>query len=169
MGLRDRIHDIRTMHTLFTAAETEAQRMGEDAAGAEHLVLAALDLPDGSARRALHRVGSDADGFRAAVVGQHAEALRAIGVDSANAVLDAHIPEPPDRPTGPVRTTTSAHTLFSQVVDRVRAERSRLHGAWIVLVATESDHGSTARALRYMGVDRAALATAAWSELDLLD
>ncbi|MGZ8476106.1 MAG: Clp protease N-terminal domain-containing protein, partial [Candidatus Limnocylindria bacterium] len=47
---------MRTIKKLLTDAEVEARAMGEAEPGAEHLLLAALDLPDGSARRAFERL-----------------------------------------------------------------------------------------------------------------
>ena len=38
-----------------------------------------------------------------------------------------------------------------------------------VLVAAETDHGTTARALRHMGLDSDALATAVRTEIDLVN
>jgi hypothetical protein len=50
---------------------------------------------------------------------------------------------------------------------RPAAEKpSNLVGAHVVAAIAEMEHGSAARALRAMGVDRHALATAAWHELD---
>jgi ClpA/ClpB-like protein len=50
--------------------------------GAEHLLLAALELPDGTARRAFERVGADPNALRQAIEEQHAEALCAVGIDA---------------------------------------------------------------------------------------
>lgn len=76
MSPRRPFADIKTMSTLFPAAERAALAMGESEPGAEHLILAALDLPDGSAARAFERVGADPLGFREAVAAQHEQALR---------------------------------------------------------------------------------------------
>jgi hypothetical protein len=48
--LRHRLRGVGTLKTLCEAAEQHARRAGQDQPGAEHFVLAALDLPDGSAR-----------------------------------------------------------------------------------------------------------------------
>jgi hypothetical protein len=55
------------------------------------------------------------------------------------------------------------------VVPLVRKERSQLYGAYFVLAAAETEHGTTARALRHMNVDLTALAAAARSEIDALN
>ena len=49
----------------------------------------------------------------------------------------------------------------------MRKERSQLYGAYFVLVAAETEHGTTARALRQMGLDPVALAAAARAEVEV--
>lgn len=163
--MKRRLADVRTMNRLFTLAETEAQRAGEAEPGAEHLLLAAVDLPDGSARRAFERVGVDPAALREAIASQHDDALRAVGVEAPTDALDA-----PSAvlPRGPYRSKGSAQTLFQRVTELVRSERSPLYGAWFVLAATETEHGTTARALRRLGIDPDDLARAAHAELEAI-
>src|SRR5687767_10675111 len=75
MKLTKRVRDVRTINMLLTGAEAEARRAGESLPGAEHLLLSAIALPDGSARRAFERVGADPDRLQAAIAAQHADAL----------------------------------------------------------------------------------------------
>lgn len=165
---RKPLQDIRTMNTLFTAAEKEAALVGESEPGAEHLILASFDLPDGSTRRAFQRVGVYPQAFRDAIAEQNAEALRKIGIAPDDGVLDGRLAEPtPSR--GPLRTKGSSQNVFKKVVKLVKKERSQLYGAYIVLVAAEAEHGTTARALEHLGVHREALAEAARTELDALN
>lgn len=160
--------DIRTMGVLFPAVEAAALADGENTAGAEYLVIAALDLQDGSARRAFERAGGDPDAFRVAVQDQHADALRGVGIQPINGeMLDQHLPTPVPA-KGPVKTAPSAHKLFRKIVKKVRKERSQLYGAYFVLAAAETEHGTTARAIRHMGIEPATLAQAARTEIDLL-
>lgn len=58
--LGHRLEDLRTMRRLFLGAEAHARAEGRDLPGAEHLLLAALDLPDDSARVVLAQAGIDA-------------------------------------------------------------------------------------------------------------
>lgn len=157
--------DIRTMAALFAAAEEEAARAGEPMPAAVHLLLAALGLPEGSARRAFERAGADPDRFRRAVDDQHADALRSVGLEPSDEAIDAHLP-PPGRPRGPLRTTASAQELFQQVAAVARAERSEIRGAHVVLVAAGAEGGTTVRALRHMGIDLVQMQAAARAELD---
>ncbi len=70
---------MRTIKKLLTDAEVEARAMGEAEPGAEHLLLAALELPDGTARRAFERLDVDPTRLRSAIVDQQAEALVGAG------------------------------------------------------------------------------------------
>lgn len=158
---RSRMDDLRIMGRLLPDAERLALEMGEEKPGAEHLILAALELGDGSARTAFARVGADPDGFRAAIEEQHAAALRAVGAEPVDV---GGIPLVGKR-RGPLKATASAQGLFQEVVKRVRKQKSQLYGAWFLLVAAESEHGTPARVFRHMGVDRGALASAALAEI----
>jgi hypothetical protein len=160
--------DIKTMSVLFPAAEAAARADGLDVAGAEYLLVAALDLEDGSARRAFERVGADPDDFPAAIRGQHDAALQQAGmVGIDDTALDQHLPEP-TQPIGPTRTAPSAHQMFRSVVKAVRRDASQLYSAYFVLAATETNYGTTIRAIRHLGIDPADLAEAARAEIEAL-
>lgn len=140
------------MNTLLPAAERRAHEAGEARPGAEHLVLAALELPEDSARRAFTRAGADPDVFIAAVGGEVARVGTPVG-----------------RSRGPLRTAPSAQRVFRRVVDLIREEKSRLYGAYIVLAAAQSDDENTTRAIRAAGIQPEELAAAARAELDELE
>ena len=169
MKRRNRMYDIRFMQTLFPAAEAEAVSMGEKKPGAEHLILASLDFREGSCRRVFERVDADPDQFRAAVVAQHASALESIGIEDDAASINSRLPPPAGRPNGVYRSAPSARQVFPEVVKRVKRDKSRLSGAYILLVASQMEFGTTARALATMGVDRDELAAAARAEVDALN
>lgn len=168
MSPRRPFADIKTMSTLFPAAERAALAMGESEPGAEHLILAALDLPDGSAARAFTRVGADPLGFREAVAAQHEQALRSVGIAAPDELLSDRIPRP-DKRKGVFRSKGSAQQVFRRVVKLVRKEKSQLYGAYIVMVAAETEAGTVVRALEHMGVDPGALALAARQEIVALN
>ena len=169
MKRRSRMYDIRFMQSLFPAAEAEAAALGEKEPGAEHLILATLDFQEGSTRRVFERVGADPDQFRDAVAGQHAAALRSIGIEEDATAIDDRLPPPPDRLSSVYRSAPSARHVFPEVVKLVRRDRSRLSGAYILLVASQMEYGTTARALDAMGIDRHDLAVAAQAEVDVLN
>ena len=167
-GLRRAAADMRTMNTLLPAAERIARSEGVDAPAAEHLLLAALELPDGTARRALEDVGSDATRLRHALAAQHDAALRVAGVSVDHAALDAGIPEPPARPQGMYASQPSAQALFQRVRVLAQADGAPLHSGYVLLAATELEHGAIPRALALLGVTREALAGAARRQLAAL-
>ncbi|KUF08156.1 SRPBCC domain-containing protein [Leucobacter sp. G161] len=75
-----------TMHTLSLAGMEEASRLGLRNADLEHLLLA-LTMSEHDAGKVLRGSGVTLEATRAAVAEQHAEQLRALGVD--------HEPPPP--------------------------------------------------------------------------
>jgi ATP-dependent Clp protease ATP-binding subunit ClpA len=158
------VREVRTIDRLLTGAEAQARRLGDDLPGAEHLVLSALELPDGTARAAFARVGADPDAFADAITAQHAAALRAVGISVAAAPVPPVPPEPVR--SGPLRTDASCRAAFQEAVRLARSERpSRLRGAHVLLAVAGMEHGTAARALEGMGVARDALAAAARTEL----
>lgn len=159
------IHEYRTIRALLGDAERLAHEAGEAEPGAEHLLLAALALPDGTARRAFERLGADPDGLPAAIEAQHLDALHAVGVDlGPGGGVDS--PLPPAR--GPYRSSPSAQAAFRRAVElsAVPAPR-RLQGAHVVAAVAELEHGTVPRALRRMGVEPVRLGAAARQEVTM--
>lgn len=165
MKLKNPVSDVRTIKMLLTGAEAEARQAGESLPGAEHLLLSALALPDGSARRAFERLDADPNQLRPAIAAAHAEALRAIGIEPPDDdALDAAVGGDSTAPTGVFRSKASAQSAFRAAGRLARGEKSQLVGAHIVAAVAEIEHGTAARALTVMGIDRAALAAAAHEE-----
>ena len=151
-----------TIKQLLEGAERLAQKSGESLPGAEHLLLSALALPDGTARRAFERLGVDSAGLPSAIAAQHEDALRAVGIEVDAKDLDRPAPEA----RGVFLSTASAQNAFKRAVELSgKPEPRRLRGAHVVLAVTEMEHGTVARALTRMGVDREHLAAAARQEL----
>ena len=159
MGLVDAVRDVRTIKRLLTGAEAEARTAGEDVPGPEHLLLAAAALPDGTALRALARVGVDPQGLRAAVEEAHAGALAAVGVEAGHSPAAAALQGPAG---GPFRSTPQAQQVFQGAV--ALAKPSRLRGAHVVAAAARLERGTVPRALAALGVDRDRLREAAHAE-----
>ncbi|TDC65512.1 Clp protease [Micromonospora sp. KC207] len=153
------IQDMRTIKTLLTAAEAVAQQAGDNLPGPEHLLLAAFDLPDGTARRVFERAGADPAGFRAAVDEAHRQAMHDIGVHVASAGL----PLPAAAPAGGIyRLTAPGQEVFQAAVQLAKAgRRSPLRGAHVVAAVADQERGTVARVLKTLGVDRGALSAAA--------
>jgi ATP-dependent Clp protease ATP-binding subunit ClpA len=162
--LRARLGDVSTITRVLQDAETIARREGLEQPGAEHLVLAALRLDDGTARAALERAGASADAFASAVRDQHAVALGTVGVVADDDLIDASLPEP-GSPSGVYRSDTSAQELFQRAGDEARAEGGGLLGAHVLGAAAELEHGTVARAFEHLGIDRAILRESASAEI----
>ena len=161
MAIRNALADIRTMKTLFTAAENEANAMGDEQPGAEHLFLAALTLDDASARSALATLGVTTDQVRSAIARVHATALGAIGVDAGTDGMLGR-PGSPRPLTGPYRSTGSAQDLFQRARRLSAADKpATLRAGHIAIAAAEAEHGTVARLLELLDIDPARLAGAA--------
>ena len=95
--IRDHFQSLSTLKQLCTGAENHARTQGHSAPGAEHFLLAALDLPDGSARRAFERLGQDPGAVPAAIEQQYRDALQGLGLGNALPAAAPATAEPPRR------------------------------------------------------------------------
>jgi ATP-dependent Clp protease ATP-binding subunit ClpA len=160
------LDDMRTIKHLLTDAERIAREMGEEEPAAEHLLLSAVGLPDGSAGRALASQGVDADAIRTALRNEQADALVAAGVarEVAEAAAD---PAPLGAAGAPLiyAASPSAQEAFQAAGKLARTAKQRLAGAHVVIAVAELERGTVARVLDRLGVDRRQLAEAARAEL----
>lgn len=163
--LKARATAVKTISALLSHAEEIARRRGAERPGAEHLLSAALQLPDGTAARALGRVGLTAADFDGALAAQEAEDLDRIGVRVADDRISAELP-PPGDPVGIYRSEPSAQDLFQTAGEDARRGGGALLGAHVLRAAAGLEHGPTARALRRMGIDRTELQKAATAEIE---
>lgn len=165
-GIRRALADVQTMKTLLPVAERIANDEGLPAPAAEHLVLAALELPDESARRAIRSAGAGTGDLRAALEAQDDDALGVAGVSVDRAAIRGQLPPPPAQPRGIYRSEPSAQALFQRVRLLARADGVPIRGAHVILAATELEHGTIPRALARLGITRETLAVCARRELD---
>ncbi len=173
MPLHTALADTRLIAALLTAAEAEARALGDAEPGAEHLLLASLLVDDSSGRDALTRAAAasspagaaadraalDATAVRTAIGAVHAASLTSVGVVAPE--LDSALP--PAR--GVYRSEVSAQEVFQRARVLARRSPSGLRSAHIVLAAAEREHGTVARVLEHLSVDRAALVSAATAEV----
>jgi ATP-dependent Clp protease ATP-binding subunit ClpA len=159
--LKQRIADMRTIKALCEAAERHANAMGEREPGPEHFLLAALDLPDGLARRAFAAAGGDPARLRAGITAAHDSALAAAGIDPA--VLRGEAPVP--RASGVYQAKGAMEAVMRELADWPRAAGEPLTGAHVAAVVASHPHGTAARALQATGIDAPALAAAARAEI----
>ena len=121
------------------------------------LCLAALTLDDPSARTALAAQGAGVEDVRSAIAKVHAAVLGALGIDAGDDGL-------PDRPgpsrpaVGPYRSTGSLQDTFQEARRLSAADRpSALRTGHIAIAAAGREHGTVARVLDLLGIDRARL------------
>jgi ATP-dependent Clp protease ATP-binding subunit ClpA len=162
-----RFSDMRTIKAMCLGAERHANAEGQKEPGLEHFVLAALELPDGTARKAFERIGADPDRFQQALAQQYADALENIGVQSPSLDsirLDAARIAPND---GPYKAKPAVQALMQQLANRHKAYPGEpLLGAhWLAVIATVR-HGVAARAMKKLGVDLERLVTATRAEIN---
>lgn len=164
-GFRRARADLATMNILLPAAERIAAADGVAEPGAEHLLLAALDLPDGVAAAALATVGVDRTRLHRAIRAQHAAALRSVGVIADDAVLDARLPSP-TTPTGPYRSQGSLQDTFQRATGMAKQSGSPLGSGHVLLAVLELEYGTLTRTFDDLSVDREALGASMRAELD---
>jgi hemoglobin len=127
---------------------------------------AALDLPEGSARRALERIGHTPVDYRRAIARQHGDALRAVGIEVGDETVPAQGRSDAGNGKGTCRTTANARTLFDAASELARADKDApLSGAHVTRALCDLEHDTAARALEKLGVHAAELAGAAEAEL----
>ena len=160
-----RMQDMKTISQLISGAEEYAHGRGEEEVGAEHLLLSALALSDGSARRVFERAGVDPDKLQAAIDKQYCDALNVMGIDGVSFDDD---PEP-IKPTKLFRNAkpSGQATLKALYALKQKDKDMPLLGAHVVAVVANMEHGVAARALRTMGVNQQHLAEAVKEELEL--
>lgn len=165
MKIRQALQDVSTINSLMTGAEHEARQAGDSMPGAEHLLLSAIALADGTARRAFARVGADPEQLHAAIETAHAGALRDIGVGAPDLGVAAE-PAAAGPSPGLFRARASLDEAFQAAVKLSKAGGgSGLLGAHVVIAVCQMERGTAARALRSLGVQRTELAAAAADEL----
>ena len=143
------LHDMRTIKNLLTVAEREAHDLGDEQPGAEHWCW----------RPSLSTTGprSSSSGSPGSSSGQRSRAVHATALEGLGIAPPAG-PHPGAEARGVYRSSDSAQEVFQRA--RVLAKDSRpagLLGRHVVLAALEREHGTVARAIAVLGLDRAAL------------
>lgn len=166
--LTQNLRDMGTIKTLCEAAERIARANHQERPGAEHFVLAALELPDGSAGRIFGRLGLDGADFARALQETHEAALSVAGV-GADQIEGSERDVPPlAEPKGLYAAAPSgAAVLQGLAALRKHGVSGPLSGAHVLEVVSTMQHGTTARAFRLLGRDPASVAAAVRAEVAL--
>lgn len=150
-AIKTRLHDMKVLRAICEGAERHALADQCRRPGAEHFMLAAIDLPDGTARLAFQQIGADPEAFRSAIQSQYAEALAGTGIDP-----EWLMPDPLPLQSGLYSAAPSGADVISSLSRRPKSPGG-LKGADVVAVIAAMDQGVSARALRSINADRAAL------------
>ncbi|WP_192804979.1 Clp protease N-terminal domain-containing protein [Noviherbaspirillum aerium] len=165
--LKQRINDIRTINSLCLSAERHANADGEKEPGLEHFVLAALDLPDCTARKAFERLGADPDGFRAAVAAHYRNALKSVGVDTPEQMISYGAAGDIPPGNGLYRSKHQVKEFMQRLANRKMKDGARpLLGAHVLETAAGFEHGVASRTFATMGIHRQAMGEAARAEAE---
>ncbi|WP_144122541.1 Clp protease N-terminal domain-containing protein [Catellatospora sichuanensis] len=161
MWLPRALNNVRTLKTLLNTAESIARADGQELPGTEHLVLSALALPDATAERALQQIGISTGDLTSAVEAVHRAALDGIGLTHEPAAVPSA-----GAPKGLYRMTPPAQQVFQDAVALSKTAAPKLLlGGHVLVAAARQEHGTWARAVKRLGIDRDRLAAAAQAEL----
>jgi len=169
--IRQRFRDMGTIKALCFEAEKLGNADGQKEPGAEHFVLSALALPDGTARKAFLRVHADPDSFRAAIAKQYEDALQNVGIALPRGAEISGEATPIPTSKGPYKTQPSAQALMQTLTREIMKKEQKadstapLLSAHVLLAATSAQYSVAARAFRAMGIDPEKLAKAANAEI----
>ena len=160
--LKIRINDIKTINQLIPNAETQANAMGEETAGAEHYVLSALELKDGSAKRIFTALDISPQDYHTAINKQYDQALDSIGVDAKTVSVE---------PVTNQKLFPDPHPSGRQLMKSLHALRKKdkdipLLGAHVLKVAADIKHGVVARAFKALDIKQEDLKNAIQQELN---
>ena len=149
--LKIKFQDMVTIKKLCTDAEQYALKRNEKTPGAEHFLLAALDLEEGSAKRIFKNLGVNSDDFNAAITKQYANALEKLGFSQV--AVDDVKNQTEQKPTSVIyQAKASAHFLMQSLANR-KDKNIPLQGAHILEVISNMQDGVAIRGLRAMDVD----------------
>lgn len=164
-AIRNMLSDIRVINALSLEAERLARVAGQEQPGAEHYLLAALALEEGSARRALLRIDADPARVRGAIAAQHRRALFRAGIAAPAEGEEALQTAPPK-----LFDAAASGKALVQALPALRRAHGNgpLRGAHVLLAVADMPHSTAGRSLVLMGVDLDRLAAAAERELQEL-
>lgn len=154
---RARQRDMKTLSTVISDSLERAQRSGDEHAGAQHLVFAALAMEDGTAAALLAEFGASGESFAAAVAAQHGEALRGLGIADELAEASGASIEPGTGKYGKADATYEQAVKHIYELHNANGDHRQLISAYVLGGAAQVGRGVAARAFTSLGVDVAEL------------
>lgn len=162
--LKNKFHDMSTIKNLCTVAEQYALKRNEKTPGAEHFLLAALDLDEGSAKRIFKDLGVNPDDFNLAISKQYAVALESVGITQI--ATENLINQSAQKPNSIIFETKASAQDLMQTLAKRKDKDIPLKGAHVLEVISIMQDGVAIRALRAMNVDLSNLRQAVLKELN---
>ncbi len=163
-AFRNRLKDVQTIKRLCLEAERQARLSGYRHPGAEHYLLAAFALDDGTARATFARLNADPQALGPAILAHHLGALASLGIDASR------VPPPPEQGPAPIlfEAAESGKAVVQALAGLRRATASpRLLGAHVLLAVAAMQNSTAARSLRSLRIDLREMARAASDEISL--
>lgn len=160
-----KIEDVSTINSLFKKAEDYAAENGEEKPGAEHFLLAAMTLPDGTAKGVFSRVGADPEAFLNAINEQYRDALRSVGIEVDQELFDEEADPALSGQRKIYTAKSSVGDLMKSLVKLKSKKNMPLLGAHVIEVLAATEHGVAARAFQRLGIDMESLKAAALEEI----
>ncbi len=153
--------DVRTIAKLCLEAEQQGLRGGQREPAAEHFLLAAFDLPDGSAASVLRDFGVDRSMLVSAIEGQYADALGHADVSPDSSLNDGTIDDSMPEARGLYEAAASGKAVIQALSKLPRVGRRPLRSADILIALASLHHGIVPRVFRRLGLDLDQVAQAA--------
>jgi len=152
---------MKTISRLIKGAESHANLSGDEKAGAEHYVLSALDLPDGSAAKVFSMLGISSEQYKQSLEKQYSDALDSVGVN-----IDNTEPESIEERSNFVNVQPSGSDLMKSLHSIKQSDKDRaLLGVHVLSAVAKMKKGAAIRAFKALGIDRDRLNSVVNSEL----
>ena len=157
--------DMKNISLLCLGAEKHAHRNGEEKPGAEHFLLAAFELPDGTAKKVFERLNIDSTGINQAIKNQHIDALHNAGLSDESIEENLEFTEITDPKLKLFDTTPSGQAVLKTLYQSNKKRNTAFTGAHVLEVIASMKYGIAARTLTVMGIENSALKVAIADEL----
>jgi len=156
-NIKNKIQDMKTISNLCLGAEKYANQYGEEKPGAEHFMLASLDLKDESVRNVFARLDVNPDKINQAIIKQHTEALASIGIEQEAIEVDTVSSEEIKANVKLYDTKPSGQFVMQKIYQNNKSRETRLIGAHVIEAILSMKYGIAIRALQTMDIDLIAL------------
>ena len=165
--IRLRIKDVSTISALCQGAEQHALDNGEDKPGAEHFLLAALDLPDGTAKSVFAEFHVDSEAINAAIYKQYNDALTEVGINVDSVKLNESETKLKQRQHILYQGKPSVQTLMQELAALRRQDKDMpLLGAHVLQVLASREVDTVARTLKTLNISKQDMLKVATEELE---